>query len=85
MIPRETASFKRVWLWSLFVACGLIAAYICFISIVSVWVGLDHIHQSGFWVPILVGLLVLVGVTGVFLRIAKGIRRLMRDQDLIHL
>jgi riboflavin transporter FmnP len=85
MIRREPISYKRIWLWSLLVACGLLTAYIFFISVVSVWVGLDHMHQSGFWVPILVGLLVLASATAIFLRIARGIRRLMRDQDLIRL
>lgn len=85
MIPREPISYKRVSLWSLLVVCGLFTVYIVFISLVSVWVGFDHVDQNGFWVPIVVGLLLLAGVTAIFVRIARGIRKLMRDEDLIRL
>ena len=50
MIPVEPVSFKKIWLWSLIIALGLIAAYIGFLSLVSIWIGIDHSHQAGFWI-----------------------------------
>ncbi|MCK4782831.1 MAG: hypothetical protein KAV87_03700 [Desulfobacteraceae bacterium] len=85
MITQYSVPFKEICLWSLIIACGLIAAYLCFISLVSIWIGIGHIHQSGFWVPVLAGTSFLIAVFLAFLRIAKRILSHMKQKDALSL
>jgi hypothetical protein len=85
MISGEPVSFKKIWLWSLIIALGLISAYIGFLSLVSIWIGLDHAHQDGFWVPVLVGISFSMTIFYFFLRITRHILRYMKEEDMINL
>jgi hypothetical protein len=85
MISGEPLSFKKIWLWSLIIALGLIAAYIGFLSLVSIWIGLDHAHQAGFWVPVLVGTSFLMTIFYFFLRITRNILRHMKEEDVVNI
>lgn len=85
MISGEPLSFKKIWLWSLIIALGLIAAYIGFLSLVSIWIGLDHAHQAGFWVPVLVGTSFLMTIFYFFLRITRNILRYMKEEDVVNI
>jgi len=84
MITGEPVSLRKVWLWSLIIALGLISAYIAFLSLVSIWIGLDHTHQAGFWVPVLVGVSFLMTVFYFYLRIARHILKYMKEQDVVN-
>ena len=59
MIHEEPLPFKTVFAWCFIILCGLIAAYLAFLSLISVWVGVTHIYRAGSWVPILVGIILL--------------------------
>ncbi|MBW2616001.1 MAG: hypothetical protein JRD02_07480 [Deltaproteobacteria bacterium] len=82
MISGEPVSFKKIWLWSLILALGLISAYIGFLSLVSIWIGLDRAHQAGFWVPVLVGTSFLMTIFYFFLRITRHILKHMKEEDV---
>ena len=62
---------------------GSLVLYIGFIALVSVWVGLGHIHHQGSWVPILAGTLSLFIVFFLFLKILKGLLVMKRRDDLL--
>jgi hypothetical protein len=85
MIPTQFILLRKIWLWGLITACGLVAACIAFVSIVSIWVGIEHPHQSGFWVPILAGTLSFAIIAWIFLAVTKSIRRQIKEDDLVNL
>ena len=85
MIAREPVSFKKTWVWCIIIALGLISAYIGFVSLVSIWIGLDHTHQAGFWIPVLVGTSFLMTICCFFLRITRHILKHMKEEDVVNI
>jgi len=85
MNPEHFARLKAAGIWSFIVAAGLVTAGIAFISVVSVWTGFTHIHQSGSWVPILAGTVILVVALWAYLLTAKALYGHLRSQGLFDL
>jgi hypothetical protein len=85
MISREPFPLKNLGLWSLLLLSALLATYIIFASIVSIWVGLSHLHQDGFWMPILAGILTMILVLWPFRRLSKLILNSMKEKDTINI
>ena len=85
MIPRQDISLRRFFLWCLIVACAIITVYLCFISIVFVWIGFEHTHKTGFWVPILSGLFSLCLVFYTAIRIIKHALKKMQEDDVVNI
>jgi uncharacterized membrane protein HdeD (DUF308 family) len=85
MIPTQFILLRKIWIWGLITACGLVAACIAFVSIVSVWVGIEHPNQAGFWVPILAGTLSFAITAWIFLAVTKSILRQIKEDDLVNL
>ena len=83
MIGKEPVSLKKICLWCLIVIFGIVAACLVFISAVSVWAGFVHMQQTGFWVPILGGALLLVLVVFLFARATKRILSYMKEEDVL--
>lgn len=85
MTYQEPFPLKNLGLWSLLVFSALLTAYIVFVAIVSIWIGLDHSQQDGFWVPILAGTISMMLISWVFLRFSRFILNRMREKDTITL
>lgn len=85
MISREPLPLKNLGLWSMFLLSALLVAYIIFASIVSIWVGLSHLHQDGFWMPILAGILTMILVLWPFRRLSRLILNSMKEKDRINI
>ena len=83
MISHEPLPLKNLGLWSLFLLSAFLAAYIIFTAIVSIWVGLSHVQQDGFWMPILTGILSMILVLWPFLRLSRLILNAMKEKDTI--
>ena len=83
MISNEPLPLKNLGLWSLFFLAAFLAAYIIFAAMVSVWVGLTHVQQEGFWMPILTGILVMIVVLWPFVRLSRLILNAMKEKDAI--
>lgn len=83
MISHEPLPLKNLGLWSLFLLSAFLAAYIIFAAIVSIWVGLSHVQQDGFWMPILTGILSMILVLWPFLRLSRLILNAMKEKDTI--
>jgi len=83
MISNEPLPLKNLGLWSLFFLAAFLAAYIIFAAMVSVWVGLTHVQQDGFWMPILTGILVMIVVLWPFVRLSRLILNAMKEKDAI--
>ena len=74
---------KNFGLYSLLIFGGLLSAYISFVGLISIWVGLRHSQQDGFWMPILVGALFIITIALFFARLTKFIRNQMKEKDII--
>ena len=85
MISHEPLPLKNLGLWSLFLLSALLAAYIVFAAIVSIWVGLSHVQQDGFWMPVLAGILAMILVLWPFLRLSRLILNSMKEKDTINI
>jgi len=83
MTMQYSVPFKDICLWSLIIACGMIAAYLCFISLVSIWIGISHIHQAGWWIPVVAGTSFLIAVFLAFLRTGKNIASHIKQKDAL--
>ena len=83
MIGKEPVSIKKICLWCLIVVFGIVAVCLLFISVVSVWAGFVYKQQTGFWVPILGGTLLLVLVVILFVRATKRILFYMKEEDVL--
>ena len=85
MIPHEPWPLKNLGLWSLFLLFALLTSYILFAAIVSIWVGLSHVEQDGFWMPMVAGILCMILVLWPFFRLSRLILNLMKEKDTIHI
>lgn len=85
MISHEPLPLKNLGLWSIFLLLALLTAYIIFAAIVSIWVGLSHVQQDGFWMPIVAGILCMVLVLWPFLRLCRLILNSMKEKDTINI
>lgn len=85
MIRDEPLPLKKMSLRALFFSCALLTAYVLFIALVSVWVGISHLDQDGSWMPILVGTLVVITVLVLFLRLIRFILDQARPKEAFHL
>ena len=83
MIYHQPFPSKNLALWSVLALCALLSGYIIAIAMVSIWVGLKHLPQDGFWVPILVGTVSLWLVLRLFLRVSRFILNRMKEKDTI--
>ena len=81
MIGKEAVSIKKICLRCLIAVFGIVAVYLLFISAVSVWAGFIYNQQTGFWVPILGGILLLVLVVILFGRATKRILFYMKKEE----
>ena len=85
MIYHQPFPYKNFGLWLLLLCCGLITAYVIFIALISIWVGLVHLHQVGFFIPILAGVIFMLTISLLFLSILKFLLTQMKEKDIIDL
>jgi membrane protein implicated in regulation of membrane protease activity len=76
---------KNLFVWILTIATGLLGACLVFISFVSIRIGLENTHQSGFWAPILAGILFLLLAAALLIYIVRRILRRMKEDTRINL
>jgi len=81
MIHEDPLPFKTVFAWCFVILSGLIAAYIAFLSLISVWVGFTHIYRAGSWVPILVGIVLLTIVLWLYFRLSRTVLNLSNRKE----
>jgi len=84
MIHNEPFPLKNYSLWLLLICAGLIFAYLFFMASISIWVGLTHLQQDGFWMPILAGTLIILVGFFLFYRLSKLILNRTKEVDIIN-
>ena len=83
MNPGQPIPFKSIWLWCLTIACGLVTAYLGFVALVSVWVGISNLSQPGCWIPILAGTSFFLFLSSLFIRTLKRLLGRIKDENVI--
>jgi hypothetical protein len=78
---QSSTTFKKILLWFIIIFSGIIAVYLGFISLVSLWVGLENSREPGFWVPITAGAALLVVVFWIYARMTNIILKHMKNED----
>jgi hypothetical protein len=83
MIEHKPFPLKKVTLWLILSLGALATAYIAFVSFVSVWVGISHMGEDGWWVPILGGALSATAISWLYYHAARIVRAQSREKDLL--
>lgn len=85
MIYHQPFPIKNLSLWLLLICGVLITAYVTFIALISILVGLAHLHQVGFLMPIFAGIISMMAISWLFLMFSRFLLGQMREKDIINL
>ena len=75
---------KNPFLWVLLVFSALVAAYLVFLGVISVSVGLQHTDQEGSWMPLLAGGLCILVVLWLLFRVARSLLQTLRKPESLN-
>lgn len=71
-------------LWVLLVCSALVAAYLLFLGVISISVGLQHADQEGSWMPMLAGGLCILVVLWLLFRVARSLLQTQRKVESLN-
>ena len=71
-IYKNSLPFKKFLFWTFVIAVGILSASIALVSLISVWIGIQYIHESGSWVPISSGILLFAVVCWLYLQSVRS-------------
>ena len=72
---------RNPFLWVLLVCSALVAAYLVFLGVISISVGLQHTDQEGSWMPLLAGGLCILVVLWLLFRVARSLLQTLRKVE----
>ena len=84
MTSLQSITSKKNWLWLIIAICSLIACYLGFICLVSIWIGFKYMSEHGFWVPVVCGIVTLTMLLWVFSSAVRLLLNIMKDEDEIN-
>ena len=76
---------KHPALYVLLVCSTLVTAYIVFLGVVSISVGLRHTGQDGSWMPVVTGALCILVVLWFLFRVARSVLQALTRNDTLNL
>jgi len=76
---------RNPFLWVLLVCSTLVAAYLVFLGVISISVGLRHTDQEGSWMPLLAGGLCILVVLWFLFRVARSLLQTLRKAENLNL
>lgn len=85
MIEDDSFPLKNFGLWIILICSFILGAYIIFLSAVSIWVGVSHLHQDGAWAPILAGSLGIILTSLLSFALIKFVIKKTKEKDIIEL
>jgi uncharacterized membrane protein HdeD (DUF308 family) len=85
VISDEPLSMKKWAVRALLICATLLGICAIFCAIVSIWVGISHLHQDGFWVPVLAGAGVTALVLALYLRLLRALLRRIKHKEFSHI
>jgi uncharacterized membrane protein HdeD (DUF308 family) len=75
---------RNPFLWVLLVCSALVAAYLVFLGVISISVGLQHTDQEGSWMPLLAGGLCILVVLWLLFRVARSLLQTQRKVESLN-
>jgi len=75
---------KNPFLWVLLVFSILVSAYLAFLGVVSISVGLQHSEEEGSWMPVLVGSVCILAVLWILFRVIRSLVQALRKPDSLN-
>ena len=75
---------KTPFLWVLLVISVLVSAYLVFLGVISISVGLQHTEETGSWMPVLAGSLCVLAVLWILFRVARSLVQALRKTDSLN-
>jgi uncharacterized membrane protein HdeD (DUF308 family) len=75
---------KSPFLWVLLVLSALVSAYLVFLGVISISVGLQHTDQEGSWMPLLAGGLCILVVLWLLFRVARSLLQSLRKDESLN-
>ena len=75
---------KNPFLWVLLVFSALVSAYLVFLGVISISVGLRHTDEDGSWMPVLAGSLCILSVLWILFRVARSLLQTLRKTDSLN-
>jgi uncharacterized membrane protein HdeD (DUF308 family) len=76
---------KNPFLWVLLVFSALVSAYLVFLGVISISVGLQHTDEEGSWMPVLAGSLCILAVLWIFFRVVRSLVQTLRKGDSLNM
>jgi uncharacterized membrane protein HdeD (DUF308 family) len=76
---------KTPLLWVLLIFSALLSAYLVFLGLVSISVGLQHTDQEGSWMPVLAGSLSILVVLWLLFRVVRAVLQSLRKTETLNL
>jgi len=70
--------------WVILVVSTLVAAYLVFLGVISISVGLQHTDQEGSWMPLLAGGLCILVVLWLLFRVARSLLQTLRKAESLN-
>jgi uncharacterized membrane protein HdeD (DUF308 family) len=75
---------KNPFLWVLLVLSALVSAYLVFLGVISISVGLRHTDEEGSWMPVLAGSLCILAVLWVLFRVTRSLVQALKKTDSLN-
>jgi len=75
---------KNPLLWVLLVCSALVAAYLVFLGVISISVGLQHTDQESSWIPMVAGALCILVVLWLLFRVARSLLQTLRKAERLN-
>ena len=75
---------KNPFLWVLLVFSALVSAYLVFLGVISISVGLRHTDEDGSWMPVLAGSLCILVVLWILFRVTRSLVQGLRKTDSLN-
>jgi hypothetical protein len=79
---RGKGPIRKIGFWGIWLSVSSTAAYLIFISSLSIWTGLIHWDQAGSWLPVLAGAFLLFCVSLSLCLILRRTLRLRKREGL---
>ena len=75
---------RNPFLWVLLVCSALVAAYLVFLGVISISVGLQHTDQESSWIPMVAGGLCILVVLWLLFRVARSLLQTLRKAERLN-
>ncbi|HYQ60423.1 MAG TPA: hypothetical protein VEP29_05195 [Desulfatiglandales bacterium] len=76
---------KNPFLWVLLIFSTLVSAYLVFLGVISISVGLQHTEEEGSWMPVLAGSLCILVVLWILFRVVRSLVQALKKAESLNL